>query len=279
MSEPFGPMGTRIQPRLAEAIAAELRERILNGSIPEGALPKQEDLVVMFGVSAPPMREALRILEVEGLITVRRGKLGGAVVHRPNGGSMAHAIGMALQGEQVHLHDLAESIRDLEPRSAAACAQRADRKDVLRPRFEENLELSAAAVGDGPAFTRVSRTFHELVVAYTTPVTTRLLIRSLVTIWTAQEQTWAHEASEVGHYPTKQEQRTVLNAHRRIATRILDGDAAGAERSARAHLHASQDRVLAEFGDRVVDAASSRAIRGLRSVTTDQRSDAGYSVL
>jgi DNA-binding FadR family transcriptional regulator len=259
--------GPRIQPRLAEAIASELREQILNGVIAEGALPKQEELIAMFGVSAPPLREALRILEVEGLITVRRGKVGGAIVHRPDGGSMAHAIGMALQGEQVHLRDLADTILELEPTCASSCAQRSDRNTVLQPLFEENLDRASESIGDGPAFTHAARGFHDLVVASSDPTTKRLLVRGLVAVWSAQEETWAHEASREGRYPTIQEQRGVLSAHRRIASRILKNDPVGAERAARSHLRATQQRVLDQFGDRIVDASSSRAVRGLREAS------------
>jgi GntR family transcriptional regulator, transcriptional repressor for pyruvate dehydrogenase complex len=258
--------GVRMQPRLAESIAAELRERILNGTLADGALPRQDDLIAMFGVSAPPLREALRILEVEGLITVRRGKVGGAVVHRPDGGSVAHAIGMVLQGEQVHLRDLAEAILNLEPTCAAACAARAESREILRPLVEENLAAAKDAVGDGPAFTHAARQFHDLVVAHMLPVTTRLVIRSLVATWSVQEETWAYEASQVGRYPTADNQRVVLNAHRRIAAKIFEGDPAGAERHARAHLRAVQQLVLDEFGDRVIDASSPRAVRAFRDV-------------
>lgn len=274
---------TRLQPRLAEAIAADLREQILNGSIPEGALPKQEDLVEMFGVSAPPLREALRILEVEGLITVRRGKLGGAVVHRPNGASMAHAIAMALQGEQVHLRDLAESILELEPTCAAVCATRSDRDELLQPLFEKNLVEAADAIGDGPAFTHKSRQFHDLVVAHAQPTTIRMIIRSLVAVWSAQEEAWWHEAWQAGRYPTTQERRVVLNAHKRIAGRIFEGDSGAAERAARNHLKATQQRMLDEFGDRVVDASSSRAVRALREFAFGgsgaDRRGVGFAVL
>ncbi|TCK21979.1 FadR/GntR family transcriptional regulator [Pseudonocardia endophytica] len=255
----------RMQPRLAEMIAAELREEILNGvHTRSGMLPRQEDLISRFGVSAPPLREALRILEVEGLITVRRGKVGGAVVHKPDGAMVSQAIGMALQAEQVALRDLAESLREWEPACAAACAGDTDHLDELAPFVEANLELTEAAIGDGPMFTYRSRQFHDLIVARTPNSTTRLIVRSMVALWSAQEQTWAREASESGHYPTAAEQRTVLDAHRRIGERIIAGDVAAAERGARSHLVASQELILGAFGDRSVDASSARAVRGLR---------------
>ncbi|MDN5913528.1 MAG: GntR family transcriptional regulator [Pseudonocardia sp.] len=258
---------TRVQPRLAELVASELREQILNGEHPSGLLPKQDDLVTRFGVSAPPLREALRILEGEGLITVRRGKAGGALIHMPDGGSVSHAVGMALQGDQVHLHDLGASILVIEPTCAASCALSEIARAALRPLVEVNLRQTAEAIGDGPAFTGRARQFHDLVVAQTPNATTRILVRSLVTVWSAQEETWAHESTSQGRYPTRPLQKKALDAHRRIAEKILDGDAESAERAARTHLAATHQAVLAQFGDRIVDASSARAVRGLREET------------
>jgi DNA-binding FadR family transcriptional regulator len=260
----------RVQPRLAELIASELREQILNGAHTSGMLPKQDDLVAMFGVSAPPLREALRILEGEGLITVRRGKVGGAVIHRPDGGSVAHAAGMALQGDGVHLRDLAKSILMFEPMCASACAEDAEVREILRPVVEKNLQQTADAIGDAAEFTHRARQFHDLVVVQTPVRTTRLLVRSMVAIWSAQEEIWAHEATTAGRYPTKSAQKAVLDAHQRIADKILAGDRSGAERSARSHLEAAQKTMLDQFGDRVVDASSARAVRGLRDETARQ---------
>ncbi|NKQ56714.1 FadR family transcriptional regulator [Amycolatopsis sp. K13G38] len=261
------PRRARVQPRLAEAIAAELRERILNGAYGEGMLPKQEELIAEFGVSGPPVREALRILEVDGLITVRRGKVGGAVVHRPDGGAVSHALGMTLQGERVSLRDVAESVLQLEPMCAAGCARMPDRATLLRPVLEANIAETEKAIGDGPAFTHRSRLFHDLIVAHVPQVTIRLVVRSVLAVWTAQEETWAHEVAEAGRYPNRREQRAVLDAHKRIAEMIFKGDADEAERLARAHTRGVQKRVIAEFGNRTVDASSARAVRGLREVT------------
>ena len=81
-------MATAKKPRSREKpeqIADELRALIVSGELTEGdSLGHEPDLVERFGVSRPSLREALRILEAEGLITVVRGVLGGVIVHEPN---------------------------------------------------------------------------------------------------------------------------------------------------------------------------------------------------
>ena len=79
---PYGGGAARLQQlSLAERLADELRERILDGRLIDGSvLPKQDEIVEQFGVSKPSAREAFCILETEGLITVRRGSIGGSVV-------------------------------------------------------------------------------------------------------------------------------------------------------------------------------------------------------
>lgn len=108
--------------RVAETFAAELRSLILAA---EGyQLPTQDELVRDFGVSYPSVREALRILETEGLVTVRRGSVGGADIHRPEGVSAAYHIGLALQAAGATLRDLAQGLLKLEPAMAARCGTR-----------------------------------------------------------------------------------------------------------------------------------------------------------
>src|ERR1700739_234526 len=60
-------------------LAAHLRRQIVLGELKEGdQLPSESVLMEQFGVSRPTLREAFRILEAEGAITVRRGGRGGA---------------------------------------------------------------------------------------------------------------------------------------------------------------------------------------------------------
>lgn len=254
----------RLSTRLAESIAATLRERILREPLPGGMLPKQEELMAEFGVSAPSIREALRVLETEGLVTIRRGRFGGAYVHRPDSSSTAYALGLALHGMQVTLDDVAESLRALEPLSAVSCAQRPDRNTTVVPRLEKNLLDSEDALG-GPEFTHHSRQFHDLLVAHMTNATIKLLLQSVVSLWGTQEELWAHAMAEVGQYPDRSEQRRALSAHKKITAAIAAGDAPTAEDVSRRHLAAVQKRtVLGAFGGQPVDAASPSATNKFR---------------
>ena len=257
--------------RIAERVATDLRERILGGRLADNLLPKQEELIAEFGVSAPSIREALRILEAEGLVTIRRGRFGGAEVTQPNATSAAYALGLAMQGQRVTLDDLAESLRALEPMSAASCALRKDRMKVLVPLLEANLSDSEDALG-GPGFTWCARRFHHLVVDSTLNEATRLIVRSLVAVWSTQEENWAQIAAREGDYPDVDEQKAVLRAHRRIASEIVAGSASKAEELARRHLEATQNRILlAMYGNRTVDMTSPAAVGFFRRVTSQTR--------
>jgi DNA-binding GntR family transcriptional regulator len=55
---------------LTSAVADKLREEIIRGAIPEGAQLRQDAIAVQYHVSRIPVREALRQLDAEGLITI-----------------------------------------------------------------------------------------------------------------------------------------------------------------------------------------------------------------
>src|ERR1700748_3750211 len=94
-------------PPIADLVASQLRDDILSGRLKEGdVLPSQESLMAEFGVSPPALREAIHILETDGLISVRRGNVGGAVVHPPSAARTAHMISMVLQSRAATPSDV-----------------------------------------------------------------------------------------------------------------------------------------------------------------------------
>jgi DNA-binding FadR family transcriptional regulator len=243
------------QRRIAETVAAELRTRILTGD-DTYRLPTQDQLVQEFGVSYPSIRESLRILETEGLVTVRRGNVGGAEVHRPDESSAAYHLGLALQGARVTLGDLAGGLLMLEPMCAAECARRPDRAQVVVPALEAAIDTSVGLVGEGLPFTHSARDFHDLVVSFMPIATVRYVVSSLVALWSAQEESWAEVLTRRGEYPQDPESKEAVRAHKRIVAEIAAGNAEEAERLYRAHLAATQKLVLDLFDDGVVNASS-----------------------
>lgn len=240
-------------------VASVLRERIVNGELGDGdLLPKQDELLEEFRISRPSLREALRILESEGLLTVRRGNVGGSVVEAPNAESSAYMFGLVLQSRRGSVSDLADAIRHIEPITASLCAERADREKTVAPPLRVNIEECEAALGDGPRFTVLSRRFHEELVAGCGNETLILMVGALESLWSEQERQWAQRAQSKGHYPIEKYQREVIAAHKALLAAIVAGQAEKAARIARKHLQESQHYALEEGSSRVVRATSLR---------------------
>ena len=114
-------------------VAAHLRRQIVLGELKEGdQLPSESVLMEEFGVSRPTLREAFRILEAEGAITVRRGVRGGARVQAPDINVAARQIGLLLQYRGALLSDVYEVRAVLEPAAARMAARRRTSADLAR---------------------------------------------------------------------------------------------------------------------------------------------------
>lgn len=169
--------------RIGERIASDLRKRIVDGALSDGArLPKEDTLRRAFGVGKPAIREALRILETEGLITVQRGNRGGAIVRAPTSSGIAYSLGMVLTAEAVQARDLAMTVREIELLCAGLCAQRSDRATTVVPRLRAIQERSERDI-DGES-RAVLREFHEELARSCGRRTLTILAGSLETLWT-----------------------------------------------------------------------------------------------
>jgi DNA-binding FadR family transcriptional regulator len=135
-------------PKAGEMVASQLRRQIVLGELKEGdQLPSESVLMEQFGVSRPTLREAFRILEAEGAITVRRGVRGGARVQVPDITVAARQIGLLLQYRGALLSDVYEVRAVLEP--AASFAADADfHRLILELSGNETLQVLAGMVGN-----------------------------------------------------------------------------------------------------------------------------------
>ena len=240
------------QPRVAELVASKLRDDILSGRLKEGdVLPSQEALFAEFGVSPPALREAIHLLETDGLISVRRGNVGGALVHHPTAERTAHMISMVLQSRAATPVDVSEALMHLEPVCAGMCASREDRMTEVVPYLQSEIDIQAAQFDDVSRYVPNARRFHETLVSRCGNESMILLIGSLELIWSAHESAvWHGESAPM----VDKTRRAALRDHQRLLDAISDGNAARAVRLAQDHLAAARRNTLAFGTDQTIEA-------------------------
>src|ERR1051325_366736 len=168
-------------PRVADVVANRIRELILGGELKDGErLPPLDSLLQQFHVSAPSMREALRVLEAEGLILVQRGSVGGAIVQRPSPKTAAYTLALVLRSQGTQKGDVAEALGLLMPLCAMLCARRGDRKSKVVRDLSKAMNLARELVeGDEEEFNDALMDFHAMLVRSCGNDTLKLLARAL----------------------------------------------------------------------------------------------------
>jgi len=135
---------TRRIPKASDVLASEIRRQILGNRLSSGTrLRSESELIAESGFSRATVREALRLLEAEGLISVRRGPKGGIVVAYPDAQHVTRALAIVLAHSDASLSNLFELRRLLEPAAAAAAAQNAspEQKHMIQRASAVELEV------------------------------------------------------------------------------------------------------------------------------------------
>lgn len=252
MAEPKSARGDEHAPlrEKPQRIADELRRLIVRGELADGeSLGREPDLVDRFGVSRPSLREALRILEAEGLISVKRGVLGGVVVHRPDQRMTARTAALVLQSRNVPLADVYEARRIIEPvaaRMVAASKNREAAAGELRRLIAAQLEV----VDDPEAFGRANSDFHARLVELAGNQTLGIVAEMLNEI-VARAVAAVSEPESGGD--TSATRLRGLRSQARLVTLIEAGDAAGAEAHWAEHMAVVGKVMLAQRAKTVID--------------------------
>jgi GntR family transcriptional regulator, transcriptional repressor for pyruvate dehydrogenase complex len=233
-----------------QQIADELRALIVAGELAEGdSLGHEPDLVDRFGVSRPSLREALRILEAEGLVTVVRGVHGGVVVHEPDERMTARTAALVLQARNVPLADVFEARSLLEPLAARAIATMRGR----RPAVNELRRLigdEVAAIEDPERFGVANATFHERLVSLAGNQTLSIVAEMLNEI-VARAVTAVSQAGDVvGSISTR---RRGIRSQERLLELLEAGDGVAAEEHWRSHMQVVGRVMLGQQASTVVD--------------------------
>ena len=185
-----------------------------------------------FAVSRPTLREAFRVLESEGLISVRRGARGGARVHVPNGDVAARYAALVLEYRGTTLADVYQARTLIEPHCARLLAQRRTQSDLKALWLA--VDEGEAALEDPHRLIRIHTDFHALIVDMAGNQTLNILTGMLHHI--VELANWSRVAEDVGTPSVRRATHKGAKAHRRVVEFIEAKDPEQAEAMWRKHL-------------------------------------------
>jgi DNA-binding FadR family transcriptional regulator len=219
-------------PKAAELIAAHLRQRIVSNDLDEDeALPSEASLLELFRVSRPTLREAYRILETEGLLTVKRGAHGGARVHKPRPDVAARYAAYVLESQGTPLKDVFAARELIEGPAVDMIGGTPSPEDLSQLR--EINERGRVVAGDLLASLAVHHELHRALVDMAGNQTVSLLRNMIdLILEAAAERHVAAAGAETELLSSRRAQRT----HERLVELMCAGSLADASRLWRSHL-------------------------------------------
>jgi DNA-binding FadR family transcriptional regulator len=237
------PAANRRVPKISEIVASELRQKILRGKIKAGEpLSPESVLVTEYNVSRPSLREAMRLLESQGLVAIRRGSHRGPLAATPDLKQVVDMFTMHLQLRKATVADIYQFRMLVEPQAVRIAAEKATPADIemLKSLLSEEKEV----VESGTGFTETAWRFHTELMRLSGNITTTLIAETLETIS-------ARHASAMltGWEDQKDQRERAYRAHRRMVGHIERGEADKAEQFWAKHMAEVGKRLLSNRED------------------------------
>src|SRR5699024_2448427 len=137
----------RMPPKRSEVVAQRLvRDIRANGKVAGDLLETEAQLCETYSVGRSTIREALRLLELQGVIQIRPGRGGGPVVGPPSSRHLARTLALLMQFSDTRFRTVVETRGQIEPFSAALCAQQRD--EEITSALEDSVERMREGIND-----------------------------------------------------------------------------------------------------------------------------------
>lgn len=218
---------SRSRPRkTATIIAGQIVDRITTQDLAPGfVFPPERVLMEEYDVGRGTMREALRYLELQGVLSIKPGPKGGPVVGSPDSRHLAATFALLMQFAGTEFRAVIEARAFLEPVTASLAA--ANGGEVTGKELLASVEAMGEHIGDPEFFLDENRRFHDLVAWGSANPIFGYLINSLH---------WITDGSVLGiEYPLRF-RKSVLEAHRRVAEAVASADPEESHEAMRVHM-------------------------------------------
>jgi GntR family transcriptional repressor for pyruvate dehydrogenase complex len=205
------------------ALVALFKRLIAEGAVvPGDRLPPERELAEMVGVSRSSLRQALKVLEMMGVISQRVGS--GTRLNPAAATILAEPLQFLILLDGITFDELMEARLIVEPELAARAAERAGSADLKA--LEEAIERMEESESDADRFVESDLAFHQAVYAASGNRVCAMLF------------TVVHQSLEalVRFTSSRVEPRHTIRFHRRILAAICERDAGAARQRMREHL-------------------------------------------
>jgi GntR family transcriptional repressor for pyruvate dehydrogenase complex len=229
-------------PKTAELVAGKLRRMVIDGQLKDGDfLPNETELSEQFHVSRPTLREAVRLLESDGLVEVRRGSRTGARVCVPGPEVVARPAALLLELSAATLADVMTARAAIEPMAAKLLAEEAS--EEAHDEFERLVGELPQAWADG-TLAQVSANLHRRMVELSGNATLGIIAGML------HEIVERHTSAAVMEDPVPKERYDKLaKSFARLVDLVRSRDGRLAEAHWRRHMEVAGDKLLKGYAD------------------------------
>jgi DNA-binding FadR family transcriptional regulator len=213
-------------PKTSELVARDLVNHIVDNKLVEGTkLPNEKQLVEVFDVGRTTLREALRLLETRGVITIRPGPGGGPVVRRPRPDDLREGLTLILQFSGASLMDVFQARATLEPMMARLATEKLT--DAQIDELADSVQRMRDHNSDHDVFLEENQRFHSIIAEAT----------GSNVLWVFNETLKSMaDGAVVGVEYTPRRRLAVAGAHEHIVDALRARDAEAAERAMSDHV-------------------------------------------
>ena len=218
--------------RYSEQIADLIQDKILRDHLEAGtSLPSEKDLSLEFQVSRSVIREALRMLEVSGLVTIKKGPSGGIFVSNGYHKPITNSLNNLITSGDVTIEHLFDVRLLIEPHIAMEAALNA--KDEHIRKLTELIDDSSLHQDDPIRLKRNNLKFHLMVAKASGNPVLALLLESVIELLIKTTLDFLDLSLE----------RHFFLVHERIAHVIANGESEEAERLMREDILDTKEKI------------------------------------